>query len=81
MELKTKRNRLTRYALACGYVERAISATKRVTLLMEGSAIRIDTYDSETGHRGMMQGGNMKTARERFQHLIGAWGLKRIPNA
>lgn len=81
MELKTKNNRLTRYALACGYVERATNETKRVTLLMEGSVIRIDSYDCDTGFRSSMAGGSMKTARARFQHLIGAWGLKRIPNA
>ena len=79
MELKTKRNRLTRYGLACGYIEKATNGIKTATLLMEGSHVRIDVYDKSTGKRSSMPGSpNMKEARYRFQYLIKKYHLIRI---
>lgn len=65
MNPKTKAGRLTRYGLACGYIERAersnsVGESWTATLLMEGSVVRIDTFwiDSSGGHqRGSMPGG------------------------
>lgn len=79
-KLKTKDNRLTCYALACGYFEQATSKTKLLTLLMEGSVIRIDLYDFETEHRTSIHVKNMRIARNQFAYQVYMWNLKRIPN-
>ena len=48
---KTKSDRLTAYALACGYVEEHETNNKRVTLYAEFSLYAVRGYDFNTGTR------------------------------
>lgn len=64
MQLLTKQGRLTRYAMACGYIEKTETPRYFITLLMDGSAIMVRTYNRETGDRGQV---NCRTAREGYK--------------
>lgn len=64
----TKRGRLNRYALACGYVERVATPVetadfKSVTLNMEGSVIHVFVYKRETGRRSQFSTHLLKRLR------------------
>lgn len=48
MELLNARGRLTRYGLACGYIERTETPKHFITLLMDGSTILVKIYNRET---------------------------------
>ncbi len=70
MELKTKSGRLTRYGLACGYIERRQSPDndtfRVVTLEMSGSVLHVNTYQRETGERRQLSTRLMSVARKVF---------------
>ena len=63
MKLLDSRGKLTRYAMACGYIERTETPQHFVTLLMDGSVIMVRTYNRETGERGQA---NCRTTREGY---------------
>lgn len=67
-QLKTKTGRLTRYALACGYIERTEYRVDTndfavVTLCMSGSTILVKTYTRSDSHRSEFTTQRMKIAR------------------
>lgn len=45
MQLLSARGRLTRYGLACGYIERTETPYHFITLMMEGSTILVKVHD------------------------------------
>lgn len=50
-KFKTKRNRLTAYALACGYIERTTDKNTTTTLWMEHTCFHVRKHNHQTGKR------------------------------
>ena len=63
-QLLTKQGKLTRYALACGYIEKTETPKHFITLMMDGSTIMVRAYDRETRERGQC---NCRTAKEGYK--------------
>lgn len=72
-QLLTKSGRLTRYALACGYIERVESPKVFITLLMDGSAILVRVYNRETRDRFQCRVGSMKEGYWLFGQTKKVW--------
>lgn len=64
MQLLTKQGKLTRYAMACGYIEKTETPKHFITLMMDGSVIMVRTYNRESGERGQT---NCRTARDGYR--------------
>lgn len=62
--LLTKNGKLTRYAMACGYIEKTETPTHFITLMMDGNTITVRTYNRETRERGQC---NCSTAKEGYR--------------
>lgn len=80
----TKHGRLTRYALACGYVERVATPAnmddfKSVTLIMEGSVIQVFVYERRTGRRSQFSTQSIAEARRVFSSQLKEFGLNFVP--
>jgi len=78
----TKQGRLNRYALACGYVERAesdysLETYRSVELSMSGSVIHVLTYERMGPRRKQFCTNNMKQARAVFAEQCKALGVSR----
>lgn len=50
-KIQTKRGRITRYGLACGYVERSDADEYRVSLWSEHGVLHVRAHDFKTGVR------------------------------
>lgn len=62
--LTDSRGKLTRYALACGYIEKTETPTHFITLMMDGSVVMVRTYNRESGERGQT---NCRTMRDAYK--------------
>lgn len=67
MQLLTKQGKLTRYAMACGYIEKTETPTHFINLMMDGSVIMVRTYNRETGSKGQA---SCRTARDGYRVCI-----------
>lgn len=76
----TQCGRLNRYALACGYIERAESEMdgeyRSVVLEMSGSVIQVKTYIRSSGYRGQFGTNKITIARKVFAQECSRYGVK-----
>lgn len=66
MKLLTARNKLTRYALACGYIERTETPKYFITLYMDGSTIMVRVYNRERKELGQNNYRTMSSAYKAY---------------
>lgn len=65
----TAKNRLTDYALACGYVERKADGSCIVSLWKEHGVYHVRSYNHETGKRQYWESFNsLISARHHYDH-------------
>lgn len=79
---RTKKGDLTRYALACGYVQRRSNEFggndedhKSVQLYMDGSVIHVRVYRREDNRREVFSTNNLTEARRVFRQKCKEFGL------
>lgn len=77
--LLTRSGRLTRYALACGYIERVVGPKVIITLLMDGSVVLVRVYNRETRDRYQCRVGSMREGYWLFGEMKRIW-LAQGPN-
>ncbi len=60
----TKRGRLNRYGLACGYIEKTETKVGSCSLYMDGSVIHVTLFNRDTNHRRQFSTHLVKEARK-----------------